>query len=122
MTWIEIANNNLKAAQRMLEFEPRSCQSRAYYAAHHALTARLLEAGYSIEKGMNTPPHKKQAELISQYFASAGFAKVKELKSSIRRLYRKRLEADYMRGLTVDRSTGMESLRDASVVFRHLAV
>lgn len=120
MTWIEIGKNNLQAAKRTLNEEPRSAASRAYYAAHVVLTSGLVQAGYPLPAGRQTPPHEPQANLIGRHLAHLGAAAVREARAIIRRLYSRRLDADYRRTATVDRAVALESVRDASTLFQLL--
>src|ERR1700733_2538333 len=101
MTWIEIGKNHLRAAKQTLEEYPRTCISRAYYAAHVVLTESLLHAGFTPAAGRQTPRHGKQPDLIGSHLAGLGGKTVNELRSIIRRLYRYRLDADYKRTVTI---------------------
>ena len=119
MTWDELAIDMLKAAQMLLDTHPRSSASRAYYAAHIAL-AKTLEAHGYVPQGGQTPPHKKQKTLIGQYLSGIGQSNVKELNRLFTRLYGRRIDSDYIRQVTIDRSIARDSIRDASSVFRSL--
>jgi uncharacterized protein (UPF0332 family) len=120
MTWFEIGKNHLQAAQRTLDHEARSAASRAYYAAHVVLADVLAAAGYALTPGRQTPPHNEQPQLIGQHLAARGLAW--ELRAVIRRLYARRIDADYKRTVTVDRATAVDSIRDASTLFRLMNV
>jgi uncharacterized protein (UPF0332 family) len=120
MTWIEIGKNHLRAAKLTLEEYPRTCISRAYYAAQVVLAESLLRAGFMPAGGRQTPGHGRQPELIGSHLAGLGGRTVKEMRSIIRRLYRYRLDADYKRTVTIDRARAVESVRDASAMFRLL--
>ena|SRR5690348_5627803 len=122
MTWSEIGKNNLQAAKRTLQDEPRSSASRAYYAAHVVLAEALVDAGCRLTAGQQTPPHAAQARLIGAHLAHRGASFVREARSAIRRLHARRLDADYRRTVTVDRSIARESVRDASTLFELLEV
>lgn len=123
MEWIEIGLESLHAAKAISERHPRSCVSRCYYAAAHVmLTDSLHAAGYLPIASRQTPPHNAQAGLIGAHLAGKGQKVVKDLRAAVRRLYRRRLDADYSRKATVDRGAAIESLRDVSTVFRLLKV
>ena len=122
MTWIEIGKNHLQAAKQTLQEHPRTCAFRAYYAAHVVLAESLIQAGYRLASGRQTPPHAQQAKLIGSHLAGKGGHTVRELRRVIRRLYNHRLDADYRRTVTVDRASALESVRDASVLFQLLGV
>jgi uncharacterized protein (UPF0332 family) len=122
MTWTDIEKNNLEAAQKALQEYPRTCASRAYYAAHVVLADALVAAGCAIGLRRQTPPHQQQAKLIGQYLGNLGVKRVRHLRSAIRRLYTHRLEADYMRTVALDSSVALGSLRDACEVFKLLNI
>ena len=122
MTWSEIGKSSLKAAKRTLNDYPRSSASRAYYAAHVVLAESLAKAGYLPPFERQTPPHSRQATLVSSHLSQMGPARVRELQSAVRRLYSRRLDADYNQRVTVDPPTARECLRDASTVFKLLGV
>jgi hypothetical protein len=117
MTWDEFAIDLLKAAKAMLGTHPRSSASRAYYAAHIAL-AKVLEAhGFVPDRGYSTQQHKRQSRLIGQHLGHLGPVGVRALKQLFSRLYTRRIDADYVRRVTIDRQIALDSLRDASAVF-----
>ncbi len=122
MTWIEIGKNHLLAAKQAFEKYPRTCVSRAYYAAHVVLAESLVQAGYTLASRRQTPEHRSQAKLIGLHLAAKGQHTVRELRTVIRRLYSHRLDADYRRTVTVDRARALESVRDASTLFQLLGV
>jgi uncharacterized protein (UPF0332 family) len=122
MAWIEIGRNNLDAAKRTKSEFPRTCASRAYYAAHVILAQNLADAGYVPPLEMQTPPHSRQVILVDNYLGYKGPNTVRELRSAMRRLYKRRLDADYNRRITVDPPTAQECLRDACTVFKLLGV
>ena len=122
MTWFEIGHNSLQAAKRTLSEHPRSSASRAYYAAHVVLTEALANEGWSAQTNSQTPPHHLQAKLIGQYLSYKGDRFVRELRTLVRRLYDRRLDADYRRTVTVDRSIALDSVRDSTTVLIMLGV
>ncbi|MGA2497644.1 MAG: HEPN domain-containing protein [Tepidisphaeraceae bacterium] len=122
MTWSEIGKNNLQAAKLNLAGQPRSAASRAYYAAHVVLAEKLVANGCPLSPGRQTPAHAAQASLIGRHLAHEGTKVVRELRAVIRRLYARRIDADYKRNVTMDRLLAMESIRDASTLFQLLKV
>jgi uncharacterized protein (UPF0332 family) len=122
MEWNEVALDSYRAAQELRKVRPRSCVSRAYYSAHAALTRALLRVGYQPPQRHQTPPHQQMARLIGEHLASLGPGKVRELRSSIRRLYAARLEADYVNTASIDGAIALGSVRDAASVLRALEV
>jgi uncharacterized protein (UPF0332 family) len=123
MNWNEIGKNHLLAAQLVRDECPRSCVSRAYYSAHAVLAQALTNAGWKdFGKGRQTPAHDRQQKLIGQHLSLIGPKRVRELKALIWRLYAHRIDADYRRGATVDRSIARDSIRDALSVFLLLGI
>jgi uncharacterized protein (UPF0332 family) len=122
MEWNDIGRSSLHAARHAQQSQPRSCVSRAYYAAHSVLTQELVGAGYVPPRNMQTPPHRDQPELIGQYLGSRGPAAVKDLRAAFRRLYKWRLDADYNRGATVDSQLALQAVRQAHEAFRIMQV
>jgi len=117
MTWKDIGKDHLQAAKQALERHPRSAASRAYYAAHVVLAEELIAAGCVLGSRRETPPHNAQAQLIGMHLAGRGASFVRELRSVVRRLYSRRLDADYKRTVTLDRALALDSVRDASTLF-----
>jgi uncharacterized protein (UPF0332 family) len=117
MTWNEIAVNSREAAQLSKQHHPRSCVSRAYYAAYSLVNQRLLpyEAPAA---GFEGHAHAGISGLIRRYLFKKDQKRCAELRSTMHRLYLARLDADYRPSRTVDRSIALSALRDANVVFR----
>jgi len=122
MTWDELAIDLLKAAKAMLETHPRSSASRAYYAGHIALAKALEEHGFVPDRGYSTQQHRRQSSLIGQHLGHLGLNGVRELRRMMSRLYARRIDADYVRRVTIDRQIALESVRDASAVFVALGI
>jgi len=122
MDWNEIGRSSLSAARRVRQEHPRSAISRAYYAAHSVVTTALLDAGYLPEAGRQTPPHTALASLIRRYLIGRGQRLVRELQATIRRLYAARLDSDYNRRVTIDKTVALQAVRDAHAVFGMLEV
>ncbi len=120
--WSDIARDNLQAAQKLSKDQFRSCMSRAYYAAFSAVTFALSEHK-PFRYGRETPPHRELVRLIQAHLAALfSPVKLRALKTTVRRLYDERLNADYRSGLTVDRASALRSLQDAYAVCRALGV
>lgn len=122
MTWDELAIDLLKAAKSMLEPYPRSSASRAYYAAHIALAKALEQSGFVADRGYSTQQHKRQSRLIGRFLGHLGGSGTRELRRLMSRLYARRVDADYVRRVTIDRQIALESVRDASAVFVALGI
>jgi uncharacterized protein (UPF0332 family) len=122
MTWVEIGKSHLSAAKSLRVSHPRSSISRSYYAAHVALAQSLFNSGYAPVNGRQTQPHQSQAKLIGIHLAHFTPNAVKELRAVTRRLYARRIDADYKRNMTVDAATASQSLQDVSTLFYLLGV
>ena len=120
MTWTEIGLNHLSGAQRTLNYEPRSSVSRAYYAVHVTLAEKLIARGFVPPTNQQTPGHAQQLKLIKKLFAKEGKNFAKTLKALVNRLYRRRIDADYLRTVTVDRRMALDCLIDAVSVLKSL--
>ena len=117
-----MALDSYRAAQKLHGVHPRSCASRAYYAAHAAVTRALLKAKYVPPAPLHSPPHRQIAGLIDSHLLGLGRSTRKELRASMRRLYSARLMADYSEARPIDRSDAMKSVRDAASVLKTLEV
>lgn len=122
MDWDDIGRENLNAARRVQEAQPRSSVSRAYYAVHSVLAKALTDAGYVPPVNRQTPPHEAQPKLVARYLAHLGRKVVRELRSTIRRLYAARLDADYNRRVSIADDVSLQAVRDAYAVFLMLKV
>jgi uncharacterized protein (UPF0332 family) len=122
MDWLEIGKNHLSAAKGMGRTYPRSAISRAYYAVHAALTGKLVERKLWSDAGARqTPSHQSLPKLANRLFARKGES-AREVSSAVRRLYLRRIDADYSRRASVDAPAAVASLQDASMIFRVLSV
>jgi len=123
MTWDEMAASSLAAAKVLVSDYPRASASRSYYAAHVALTEQLLNVGYVPPERRQTQPHMQQSKLIRENLTpTLGTIATKQLMAAFSRLYNRRIDADYKRNVTVDRSTALDSLRDSAAVLRAFRV
>jgi uncharacterized protein (UPF0332 family) len=121
MTWTEVGRNCRAAAQLLKEHHPRSSVSRAYYAAFSALNDRLLR-----HKGpplrYETHLHQQIPDLIEAHLLKGSIKSRRALRTTIVRLYKARLEADYKLTRSIDDSVALNALRDAKSVFRVLGI
>ena len=122
MTWVEIGKENMAAAKHLITGQPRSAVSRAYYTPHAVLTDALVAEGYVPLSPRQTPPHSLQAKLIGLHLTWLGVSGVRRAREIMRRLYGRRIDADYKRTVTTGRATALESVRDASELFLLLGV
>ena len=122
MTWVEIGTGNLAAAKLLVTGQPRSAVSRAYYAAHVVLAHALIKNGYVPPAPRQTQPHGLQAKLIGLHLGSLGTGGVSRVRQVMRRLYGRRIDADYKRTVTTGRASALEAVRDATTLFLVLGV
>lgn len=121
MRWDELGTNNRRAAQLLKSEHPRSCVSRAYYAAFSVVNERLLPHE-SPPENYETHAHRRMPDLIEEYLFPADARRRRSLRTTVRRLYNVRLDADYRRARTVDEAIALGSLRDAKAIFEMLGV
>jgi uncharacterized protein (UPF0332 family) len=117
MTWADIGRSHLAAAKALVSDHPRSSVSRAYYAAHVVLSEALLTAGYVPPKDRETPPHDGQVKLIGVHLGGLSVGRLRDLRRIIRRTYRRRIDADYRRSVTVASADARDAVRDVSLLF-----
>lgn len=99
----------------------RSGVSRAYYAAFSVLNQRLLRHE-DPPGGYETHRHRRIPELIEQYLSPRNAKARRALRTTVVRLYKARLDADYKLTRTVDDAVALNALRDAKSIFRVLGV
>jgi hypothetical protein len=123
MTWEDLAAIQQAAAQYLFAAEEsahdRAICGRAYYAAYALITSRL-PAGMAFAHGWNNPPHAKLPTYIDS-IRKLKEPERREVRRAVRRLRQRREDADYRPGITVDRASARESMRDARQVFAILA-
>ena len=123
MTWDEIGRGSLEAAKLLREAgRHRSSVSRAYYAAHFALTKTLVESGWRPTPDRQTPPHLAQNNLIRRHLAAWEPRRRQSLLRLMNRLYAQRRDADYNRLAIVDKTVCVQAIQDALAVFRELEI
>ena len=114
--------NSRKAAQHLLDAECyRSSISRAYYAAYCAVTSQLA-GKYTFPFGGNNPSHPDLPNLILYNLPALPEYKRRAVKQAVSRLWKARVEADYVPGAYTDRNTAVNALRDATRVLLLLEI
>jgi len=121
MSWVDIGIDSRKSAQLLRENHPRSCVSRAYYAAFSVINERLF-AHASPPPKYETHAHAKLPDLIEKHLFRKNSKLRNSLRTAIKRLYNARLVADYRSSRTVDRSVALGALRDAKAIFAMIGV
>ncbi len=117
MTWDEIADEQRRAAEILLERRacPRAICSRAYYAAY-ALIAGRAPASTAFPLGWNNPAHGQIAGIVDQM---RGVPKHR-VRLAISRLRLSRVSADYGAGQSITLRDARERLRDCAIVFSEI--
>lgn len=110
------AAKDLLVAQRF-----RSSISRAYYAAYCAITGALA-AGVTFGYGGNNPAHGDLPNLIVSNLGGLPEAKRRAVRQSLLRLWKQRVDADYVPGAFIDRNMALNALRDANRILNELEI
>lgn len=122
--WRKTALMTLDSAKALKDSnDPRSCVSRAYYAAYQAATSICILHGDESQfpAGWHNPTHDQLPDLI----ANNGDL-TRETRWFVRRLLRDlrdaRETADYRIAVTVDEQTRIKALDSVSELFRELGI
>jgi uncharacterized protein (UPF0332 family) len=118
--WHEISRSNYDAAKAVIDISPRSCVSRAYYAAFSALTGLFRQRRVEFVDGSESPRHRDVPLLIGKAFSNGRLTKL--LKQAIRALYKLRLMADYSVAQATDRQSALQALRFSILILRKCGV
>ncbi len=103
-----------KAAQTLLGSENyRSSISRSYYAAPCAVTEALADK-VTFAYGGNNPPHDNLPNLVAFNLTVLDKPARREVQAALRRLWKVRVEADYIPQAYINRGIALNALRDAS--------
>ncbi len=124
-TWQDMAVDSLRAAKKLRDAGHfRSSVSRAYYAVFCLVTAELCKVTSVGGFGRYAhPPHREMTRFVQNCLRTRmAVGQAEWLNSLIRRLYKARLEADYVCGAAIDLALARDTLRDAHIVFRLLKV
>ena len=121
-TWQELSLDCLQAAKMLADTEHwRSSVNRSYYAAYCAVTSKLVARRVSFAHGWNNPAHEQLPNLILHNLTLPMNTR-RRLKQLILFLREARENADYRPGITVDRATARDCIRDAETVLKYLEV
>jgi len=117
--WQEIGIDSLRAGREALAGKRcRSSISRFYYAAFSVLTYELARTGVIFRHGRQTPSHAELTDLITVHFTQFTEVRRSAIALLTARLYRLRLDADYL-DLRLDRRIAERAARDAAKLFRY---
>jgi uncharacterized protein (UPF0332 family) len=122
VTWEELAAIHRAAANHLFGMHnplyERAVCSRAYYAVYALITSRL-PSSVAFGRGWQNPQHVKLPKYVAN-IAALHENERRAIRRALRRLRQRREDADYRPGITVDRLTANESIRDVSEVFEIL--
>jgi len=125
-TWRELSLECQKAAKNLLRGPeqdqcPRSSINRSYYAAYAALAGKL-EGKVVYKEGRENPSHAYLPAYILHNMNSLSPDARQILKKAIGRLWKARVNADYIPANYSDREMALNSLRDANTVLDALEI
>jgi len=121
-TWDELSIDSRSAAQVLLaQGHTRSSISRAYFAAYAAATARVA-ARVSLPAGRQNPTHADLRRYVGSSLTNLPLWQRQWLGTLIRRLWKMRVDADYVPGACVDDRLAKQALRDVGAILRELGV
>jgi hypothetical protein len=123
-SWFDLASDARKAANRLVSDHPRSCLSRAYYAAFSKVNHALVGArGVHIpltREGVNHPGETGTGGIrrwIESHMPDMDQARRVKLSELIGRLYTLRISADYKPSVAVDGRDAREAVSIMNTVF-----
>ncbi len=120
-TWNELGLDSRRAAQELLEQNRiRSSVSRSYYSAYCAITSRLAKQGVDFAYGGNNPPHADLPGYILHNLPALPQDTRYVLARAIRRLWKVRVDADYVPTASLSRVIAVDALRDANRILLEL--
>ena len=111
-------------AAKELKAHPRSCISRAYYAAYAAVANALVDSkGVRFPMGRDGPGHEQLPNLVANHLGKKlDFGTIKLIKTALRRLYNARVYADYKPDSVLTQTEATEALLDAKTVLLKLRI
>jgi hypothetical protein len=122
--WYDLASEARRAANILVSECPRSCLSRAYYAAFSKVNHALVgQAGVNLpltREGVNHPGETGTGGIrrwIESHMPNTDHPKRVKLSELIGRLYTLRIVADYKPSVSVDQRDAREALSIMNTVF-----
>jgi uncharacterized protein (UPF0332 family) len=123
-SWFDLASDARKAANRLVSENPRSCLSRAYYAAFSKVNFALVGVpGVYIpltREGVNHPGETGTGGIrrwVESHMPNMDQARRVKLSELIGRLYTLRISADYKPSVEVDGRDAREAISIMNTVF-----
>jgi uncharacterized protein (UPF0332 family) len=121
-TWRELSLECRTAAKNLLtDGCLRSSINRSYYAAYAALSGKL-EGKVIYKEGRNNPAHADLPTYILHNLDSLSRETRFDLTKAIGRLWKARVNADYVPAAHVDRNIALDALRDATAILMALEI
>lgn len=122
--WFDLARDARKAANRMVSDHPRSCLSRAYYAAYSKVSFELAAIpGVSFPGDDEGPKHPGRTgmggirRLVEAQMTRLDQSRRLKLSELIGRLYAMRIVADYKPSVAVDARDAREAVSIMNTIF-----
>ncbi len=121
-TWREASVECRNAAKNLLqEGYFRSSINRSYYAAYAALSGRL-EGKVLYKEGRSNPDHADLPAYILRNLDAVTRETRFDLAKAIGRLWKARVNADYVPAAYADRNIALDALRDANAILLALEI
>ena len=119
--WGDLSADSYEAARKLSEAgHPRSCVSRAYFAAYCALVSRL-PGGVSSPLGRRNPSHQQLLKLVKSLKAYGARKRDRNaLKSHLHYLRELRNGADYRPEISVTQAEASRALSVSHAVCREM--
>ena len=118
--WFALSRDSFAAANVLMRSGHwRSSASRSYYAAFAAVVGALPE-DVPKARDQRTPRHQDLPQMILTYLTDLPLRQRREVKASLEKLYRSRINADNYERLTTDRVTARQSVTQAGMVINRL--
>lgn len=121
-TWRELSLECRTSAKNLLTDGCfRSSINRSYYAAYAALSSKL-EGKIIYKEGRSNPAHADLPTYILRNLDSLPRGTRFDMIKAIGRLWKARVNADYVPAAHVDRNIALDALRDATAILMTLEI
>jgi len=119
-SWLDLAQDNLAAAQELLDTGRfRSSVSRSYYAAYCA-AAHLLRGKVSYPRGRGNPAHEVIPSYLESNLGRLSRTSRQQVRTDYSVLYKARVDADYRPWLSCDRDIALRAKKLCDGILREL--
>jgi uncharacterized protein (UPF0332 family) len=118
--WRDMADESLKAARDLQKSCPRSAVSRSYYGAYQAATAFLLYRKQRPPEPREAWSHADTPDMLREHLAAAGNPEGTGIQSAerLKRLYKLRLDADYISTVLLSQTNAQEACKSAGYIVK----